>query len=152
PVITAVVVLSLALGIGANTAIFSLIDGLLLKPLPVRYAERLVRIHNPGYNNHSIPTFEQLRAGPPMFEAIAAVSLMRPDVSPTPERRSAQGLAVSGEFFDTLGVSPALGRLIGTGDDRTGVSDPVAVLEYNYWQSAYSGRNDVIGKTMPLDG
>jgi len=152
PVITAVVVLSLALGIGANTAIFSLIDGLLLKPLPVRYAERLVRIHNPGYNNHSIPTFEQLRAGPPIFEAIAAVSLMRPDVSPTPERRSAQGLAVSGEFFDTLGVAPALGRLIGTGDDRAGVSDPVAVLEYHYWQSEYGGRNDVIGKTIPLDG
>jgi len=152
PVITAVVVLSLALGIGTNTAIFSLIDGLLLKPLPVRYAQRLVRIHNPGFNNHSIPTFEQLRGGTPIFEAIAAVSLMRPDVSPTPERRSAQGLAVSGEFFDTIGVLPALGRLIGSGDDRTGVSDPVAVLEYNYWQSAYGGSNDVIGKTVPLDG
>ena len=152
PIITAVVVASLALGIGANTAIFSLIDGLLLKPLPVRYAERLVRIHNGNYNNHSIPTFEQLRDGPPIFESVAAVSLMRPDVSSTSERRSGQGLAVSGAFFDTIGVAPALGRLIGPGDDRTGVSEPVAVLEYHYWQSAYGGQSDVIGKTISLDG
>ena len=152
PVITLVVVTSLALGIGANTAIFSLIDSLLIKPLPVRYAERLVRIHNPRYTNHSIPTFEQLRDGDPIFDAIAAVSLMRPDVSSTAERRSAQGLAVSGGFFDTIGVAPALGRLIGPSDDRTGDSAPVAILEYHYWQSAYSGRRDVIGKTIPLDG
>lgn len=152
PVITGVVVLSLALGIGANTAIFSLIDSLLLKPLPVDHAERLVRIHNPRFNNHSIPTFEQLRDGPPVFEAVAAMSLMRPDVSSTPERRSAQGIAVSGEFFDVLGVRPARGRLIGTGDDRAGSSVPVAVLEYHYWQSAFGGRDDVIGQTIPLDG
>ncbi len=152
PVITLVVLASLTLGIGANTAIFSLIDSLLLKPLPVRYAERLVRIHNPRYNNHSIPTFERLRDGDAIFEAIAAVSLMRPDVSSTAERRSAQGLAVSGSFFDTLGITPAVGRLLGPGDDRTGDSAPVAILEYHYWQSAYGGQRDIIGKTIPLDG
>lgn len=152
PVITAVVVLSLALGIGANTAIFSLIDSLLIRPLPVQHAERLVRIHNPRFNNHSIPTYEQLRDGPPIFDAVAAMSLMRPDVSSTPERRSAQGLAVSGNFFDVIGVRPALGRLLGPDDDRTGASEPVAVLEYHYWQSAFGGRPDVIGETIPLDG
>ncbi|HEX8029481.1 MAG TPA: hypothetical protein VF491_13500, partial [Vicinamibacterales bacterium] len=91
---------SLSLGIGANTAIFSLIDSLLLKPLPVRHADRLVRLQNPRYNGHAIPTFEQLRDSEPIFDAIAAVSLMRPDVSATAERQSAQGLAVSGSFFD----------------------------------------------------
>jgi putative ABC transport system permease protein len=152
PAITGVVVLSLALGIGANTAIFSLIDSLLLKPLPVRHADRLVRIHNPRFNNHSIPTFTLLRDGPPVLDAVAAMSLMRPDVSSTAERRSAQGLAVSGAFFDVLGVRPALGRLIGADDDRAGRSEPVAVLEYHYWQSAFGGRPDVIGQSMPLDG
>jgi len=152
PIITLVVVASLALGIGANTAIFSLIDSLLLKPLPVRYAERLVRIHSPRDSNHSIPTFEQLRDGDQIFDAIAAVSLMRPDVSSTAERRSAQGLAVSGRFFDTLGIAPALGRLLGPGDDRTGESAPAAILEYHYWQSAFHGQRDVVGKAIPLDG
>jgi predicted permease len=152
PVIAGVVVLSLAVGIGANTAVFSLIDSLLIRPLPVEHADRLVRIHNPRFNNHSIPTYEQLRDGPPVFDAIAAMSLMRPDVSATPERRSAQGLAVSGTFFDVVGVEPAIGRLIGPDDDRRGVSEPVAVLEYHYWQSAFGGRRDVIGQTIPLDG
>ena len=152
PAITAVVVLSLALGIGANTAIFSLIDALLLKPLPVDHADRLVRVHNPRFSNHGIPTYEQLRDGPPVFDAVAAMSLMRPDVSTTSERRSAQGIAVSGTFFDVLGVQPALGRLLGAGDDRRDASEPVAVLEYNYWQSAFGGRADAIGQTIPLDG
>jgi putative ABC transport system permease protein len=152
PVITIVVVASLALGIGANTAIFSLIDSLLLKPLPVDHAARLVRVHNPRFNNHSIPTFEQLRDGSPVFDAVTAMSLMRPDVSSTTERRSAQGIAVSGSFFDVLGVHAANGRLLGADDDRRGLSEPVAVLEYHYWQSAFGGRADVLGKTIPLDG
>src|SRR5687767_11248292 len=85
PVITAVVVLSLALGIGANTAIFSLIDSLLLKPLPVYQPERLVRIVDSVYTTHGIPVFRQISdAG--VLERTAAMSLLRPDISNTPER------------------------------------------------------------------
>jgi predicted permease len=150
PVITAVVLLSLALGIGANTAIFSLIDAVLIKPLPVRDPQRLVRLTDSGYPNHGIPVFRQY-ADAQVFEQTAAMSLLRPDISNTPERRSAFGLAVSGTFFDTLGVSPAIGRLLTVADDAPG-SAAVAVTDYQFWQAEYGGRPDIVGSTIRLDG
>ena len=150
PAITAVVVASLALGIGANTAIFSLIDSLLLKPLPVRDPERLVRIVDPVYTTHGIPVF-RLIADSGVFERTAAMSLLRPDISNTPERRSAFGLAVSGGFFETLGISPAIGRLLTPDDDRLGTA-AVAVIDHEFWQTEFNGRPDVIGAAMRLDG
>jgi putative ABC transport system permease protein len=150
PVITAVVVLSLALGIGANTAIFSLIDSLLLKPLPVSDPGRIVRVTEARTMYHGIPIWQQISdAG--LFESTAAMSLLRPDISDTPERRSAFGLAVSGTFFGTLGVRPAIGRLLTTDDDRLG-SPAVAVTDYEFWQSQYGGRPDILGATIRLDG
>ena len=150
PVITVVVVLSLALGIGANTAIFSLIDSLLIKPLPVRDPEHLVRVVEPGYNNHGIPVWQQMHdAG--VFETSAAMSLLRPDVSNTLERRSVFGLTVTGTFFDVLGVRPAIGRLLTPDDDRVGTA-PVAVTDYEFWQAEYGGRPDILGTIIRLDG
>jgi len=151
PVITLVVVLSLALGIGANTAIFSLIDSLLLRPLPVSHPERLVRVQEPNFNNHGIPIWEQIQNGPPIFESTAAMTLLRPDISSTPERRSAFGLAVTGTFFDLLGVRPAIGRLLTVEDDRPG-SPAVAVTDYQFWQASFGGRPDILGATIRLDG
>src|SRR5262245_30268516 len=101
PVITAVVVVSLALGIGANTAIFSLIDSLLLRPLPVAQPQELVRLHEEGYNFQSYPVWQYIRTETSFLSESAAVSLMRPDISSSNERRSALGLAVSGSFFET---------------------------------------------------
>ena len=150
PVITAVVMLSLALGIGANTAIFSLIDSLLLKPLPVDAPDRLVRVTEQRLLTHGIPIFRQIEAAN-IFERTAAMSLLRPDISNTPERRSAFGLSVSGGFFDTLGVSPAIGRLLSNEDDAPG-TPPVAVIDFEFWQSEYGGRTDVVGTTIRLDG
>ena len=151
PVITAVVVLSLALGIGANTAIFSLIDSLLLRPLPVRSPERLVRLQESSVNYFGIPVWREIRNGPPILEETAAMTLLRPDVSSTPERRSAFGIAVTGTFFDLLGVRPALGRLLTTDDDQPG-SPAVAVTDYQFWQSSFGGRPDILGATIRLDG
>jgi putative ABC transport system permease protein len=150
PVITAVVVLSLALGIGANTAIFSLIDSLLLKPLPVPEPERIVSVVDSTYTTHGIPVFRQL-ADAGIFESTAAMSLLRPDISNTPERRSAFGIAVNGGFFETLGVSPALGRLLTPDDDAPG-TPAVAVTDYEFWQAEYGGRPDILGATIRLDG
>jgi putative ABC transport system permease protein len=150
PVITTVVVVSLALGIGANTAIFSLIDSLLIKPLPVRDPDRLVRIVDAAYTTHGIPVFRQF-ADAGVFERTAAMSLLRPDISNTPERRSAFGLAVSGTFFETLGVAPAIGRLLTPEDDRPGTA-AVAVTDYEFWQSEYGGRSEIVGSTIRLDG
>src|SRR6187401_1399381 len=151
PVITIVVVLSLALGIGANTAIFSLIDSLLLRPLPVANPGELVRIHEEGYNFQSYPVWQYIRTETSFLSESAAVSLMRPDISSSSERRSALGLAVSGSFFETLGVGPAAGRLIAPDDDRPGPGSDVVVLEYEFWQRMYRG-GDVLGQTIPLDG
>jgi predicted permease len=150
PVITAVVVLSLALGIGANTAIFSLIDSLLIKSLPVREPDRLVRVTEPNYNTFGVPVFRQITATE-VFESTAAMSLLRPDISNTLERRSAFGLAMNGGFFDTLGVSPAIGRLLTPEDDAVGAA-AVAVTDYEFWQTEYGGRPDVLGATIRLDG
>ena len=151
PVITAVVVLSLALGIGANTAIFSLIDSLLLRPLPVANPGELVRIHEEGYSFQSYPVWQYIRTETSFLGESAAVSLMRPDISSSSERRSALGLAVSGSFFGTLGVGPVTGRLIAPDDDRPGPGSDVVVLEYEFWQRMYRG-GDVLGQTIPLDG
>ena len=150
PVITAVVVLSLALGIGANTAIFSLIDSLLIKSLPVREPDRLVRVTEPNYNTLGVPVFRQITATE-VFESTAAMSLLRPDISNTLERRSAFGLAMNGGFFDTLGVSPAIGRLLTPEDDAVGAT-AVAVTDYEFWQTEYGGRPDILGATIRLDG
>ncbi|HTH24319.1 MAG TPA: ABC transporter permease [Vicinamibacterales bacterium] len=150
PVITAVVVLSLALGIGANTAIFSLIDSLLIKSLPVREPNRLVRVTEPNYNTLGVPVFRQITATE-VFESTAAMSLLRPDISNTLERRSAFGLAMNGGFFDTLGVSPAIGRLLTPEDDAVGAA-AVAVTDYEFWQTEYGGRPDILGATIRLDG
>ena len=150
PVITAVVVVSLALGIGANTAIFSLIDALLIKPLPVREPDRLVRVVEPQVVTHGVPFFRQI-AATGIFESTAAMSLLRPDISRTPERRSAFGLSVSGGFFETLGVRPAIGRLLSPDDDAPG-TPAVAVVDYEFWQREFDGGPQIVGATIPLDG
>ena len=150
PVITVVVVLSLALGIGANTAIFSLIDSLLIKPLPVREPDRLVQIVEPTLRGHGLPVFKQI-ADAGVFDNLAVMSLLRPDISNTPERRSAFGLAVNGTFFDMLGVRPAIGRLLTAEDDQPG-TPAVAVADYEFWRSAYNGGPEILGATIRLDG
>jgi putative ABC transport system permease protein len=150
PVVTVVVVVSLALGIGANTAIFSLIDSLLIKPLPVDAPDRLVRVVEPGALTHGVPVFRQIAAAD-IFESTAAMSLLRPDISNTPERRSAFGLSVSGGSFETLGVRPAIGRLLSPDDDAPG-TPPVAVTDYEFWQTEFGGRPDILGATIRLDG
>ncbi len=150
PVITLVVLLSLALGIGANTAIFSLIDSLLIKSLPVREPDRLVRIAEPRFPTHGVPVFRQIRAVN-VVESVAAMSLLRPDISNTVERRSAFGLAVDGGFFTTVGVTPALGRLLTVDDDAPGAA-AVAVTDYEFWQREYGGRPEILGAIIRLDG
>jgi predicted permease len=150
PVITSVVVLSLALGIGANTAIFSLIDSLLIKPLPVRAPDHLVQIVEPNFRGYGVPVFRQI-ADAGIFDSAAAMTLLRPDISNTPERRSAFGLAVNGTFFETLGVRPAIGRLLTPEDDQPG-TPAVAVADHEFWQTEYHGQADILGATIRLDG
>ena len=155
-------VLSLALGIGANTAIFQLLNALSLRALPVRAPHELVEIRltgdgragrHTGRNRQiSLPQYEELMARQQAFSSLVAFGDTRFNLSPTGEVQYVDGIWVSGNFFDTLGVTPAIGRLISPADDVKGCGAGVAVISYALWQSRFGGRADIIGQTVPGPG
>ena len=152
PGFAATAILSLALGIGANTAIFSLIDSVMLKTLPVSHPEQLLQVKTEaGYDNLTNPLWEQLRDRQDVFSTIFADSPNRYNLATGGEVRYIQGSRVSGQYFETLGINPVLGRILTTADDRRGCA-ATAVLSYDYWQRAYGGRTDILGKAISLDG
>jgi predicted permease len=148
PVFTAVVVLTLALGIGANTAIFSLIDSLLLKTLPVHNPEELVQVTAWPLTN---PLWEQVRGRQDVFSGVFAWSSDQFNLSRGGMVQNSDGLWVSGDFFRTLGLHPAAGRLLSEDDDRRGCA-ALAVVSYGFWQSHYGGAGSAIGSTISLQG
>ncbi|MGE3273957.1 MAG: ABC transporter permease [Vicinamibacterales bacterium] len=160
PMVTAVAVLSLALGIGANVAIFSLVNALMLKRLPVHEPDRLVLVGMPLRGGEGLrrsftnPQWEYLRDHTDVFAGMAAVGGARFDLNAGGEARPIEGVYVNGRFFDTLGVVPAAGRLLTEADDQRGGGQdgPVAVLSYGFWQREFGGSPDVLGRTLPLDG
>ena len=147
PFFTGVVVLTLALGIGANTAIFSLIDAILLRSLPVLNPQELVEVSHTSFTN---PLWEQVRDQQDVFSGVFAWSTDRFNLSPAGMVRYANGLWVSGDFFRTLGLNPAAGRLLTTADDQRGCANR-AVLSYGYWQQRYGGTGAAIGSSISLD-
>jgi predicted permease len=158
PIVSGVALLSLALGIGANVAIFSLVNALMLKPLPVHDPDRLVILGYEGVRgpNTSMtnPQWEYVRDHQDVLVGVGAYGNPRFNLNAGGETRNAQGLFVSGRFFDTLGVTAHIGRLFTADDDRRGggPDGPVAVLSYGFWRREYGGRADVIGKAINLDG
>jgi len=152
PVFVLVAIASLALGIGANTAIFSLVESLLLRPLPVREPQRLLRLQGDSWTN---PVWEQIRARQhELFDGALAWSHARFDLAQGGESQLIDGLWVSGGFFEVLGVEPLIGRALRPADDRRGggPDGPVAVISYAFWQRRYGGSLDVIGQPLTLDG
>jgi predicted permease len=152
PGFTAVAVLTLALGIGANTTIFTLVDSLILRSLPVRNPTRLVRLEGGSWTN---PIWEQIRARQDTFLAgAAATSNTQFDLAHGGEADFAEGLWVSGGFFDVVGVPAILGRTLTPNDDlRDGGPDgPVAVVSYAFWQRRFAGAADVVGRSLSLNG
>jgi putative ABC transport system permease protein len=149
---TAIVVLTLGLGIGANTAIFSVINGVLLKSLPHRDADRLIylrQVTDDGSLRFSVPEVTDLR-GAHSLGAIAEYSPFTLTLEGESAIRINVGL-VTGNFFETMGLSPILGRLTRPSDDGPGVP-PVAVLTEQFWQSRFGGDRGIVGKTVKLDG
>src|SRR5512140_52253 len=125
PALAAVVVLSLALGIGANTAIFSLIDAVMLRMLPVEKPQELMGITRrigagPGGNSFTNPLWEALRDQQDVFSSLLAWSTSRFDLAQGGAAQYVNGMFVSGDYFRALGIRPALGRLISTSDDQRG--------------------------------
>jgi predicted permease len=153
PVYTAIVVVTLGLGIGANTAIFSVIDGVLLKALPHRDADRLVYLRqstDDGSNiSFSVPEVTDLRAARSLG-ALAEYSPFAFTLEGETAIRINVGL-VTGNFFETMGLSPILGRLTKPSDDGPGVP-PVAVLTEQFWQTHFGADRNIVGKTIKLDG
>ena len=152
PAFTAVAVLSLALGIGANTAIFSLVNSLLLRSLPVAHAERLVLLDGGSWTN---PIWEQIRdRQDDLFDGATAWGSERFNLSASGQTDFVEGFWASGRFFEVLGVPAMIGRTFGPGDDRRGggPDGPVAVISYGFWQRRFGGAADVVGRALALDG
>jgi putative ABC transport system permease protein len=160
PAYTAIAVGTLALGIGANTAIFTLVDAVLLKSLPVDAPEQLVvidRVTRRGeIQNASYPLFERLREQDAIFAGVLAaqdgnlrVRLATPEAGSSTEETVIQ--LVSGNFFDVLGVRPLVGRTLSPLDDRLGDAG-AAVLSYDYWRGRFASDPNILGTTITLNG
>jgi predicted permease len=158
PAFSAVAVLTLALGIGANTAIFSLVDSVMLRMLPVQHPEELVQVgmltpnfgngHRTSYTN---PLWEALRDHQDVFSGLFAWGTSPFNLAQGGVVQTARGMYVSGDYFTTLGVRPAAGRLLAPDDDQRGCPG-VAVLSYGFWQDHFGGAPGAVGSTIPIDG
>ncbi|MBZ5619731.1 MAG: ABC transporter permease [Acidobacteriia bacterium] len=158
PAFTSVAVLSLALGIGANTAIFSLINTLMLRMLPVREPDQLVEFLNqfpgdPFLNTFSWQSYEHFRDHNHVFSGITGDAQARFHVlGGGLEPETVDGECVVGNFFQMLGVKPAIGRLIGPGDDRMGDTDSaVAVVSWSYWKNKLNQDPAILGKRIVVE-
>jgi putative ABC transport system permease protein len=165
PGFAVVAILSLALGIGANTSIFQLLDAVRLRTLPVRDPGALaeVRIANDRDDNRegnfnggrpdlTNPLWERLREEQRAFSYIAAWGAANFEIGTGGESQRVRGLWVSGDFFRTLDVQPVIGRAITRADDTPACADPGLVLGYGYWQQRYGSDPQVLGRMIRLDG
>jgi putative ABC transport system permease protein len=162
PGFIAVAVLTLALGIGANTAIFQLVDAIRLRTLPVRKPQELALIQiadmngargnfNSAYPSLTNPLWERIRDLQRAFSGTAAWCSDDFNLSAAGEPRNAHSLWVSGDFFSVLGIEPILGRVFTSADDHRG-SAAAAVISFAFWQREFGGDMAVIGRKLSLDG
>jgi predicted permease len=165
PGFTFTVVLTLALGIGANTAVFTLFDQVLLRMLPVERPQQLVRFKFTGYfsgsassfggdmtNYFSYPMYKDLRDQNQVFSGVLAADQTAVGVSWQNQSEDEDTEIVSGNYFQVLGLTPSLGRLLSPADDTAKGANPVMVLGYDYWKTRFAGERDVVGKTALING
>ena len=157
PGFTAVAVVTLALGIGVNTAIFSVVNAVILKPLPYPDSSRLVTIwvtepSGPGnlYPDTG-PDFVDWKAQNKVFDSMAAVTITGATLTGTSEPLQLQGFEVSPEIFPLLGATPFLGRNFSAEETQSG-HDSVVILSFGLWQRAFGGEHNVLGNKITLDG
>jgi predicted permease len=163
PTFAVVAILTLALGTGANAAIFQLVNAVRLRTLPVERPDTLVSVgidmHGServgrGYRGrsfHTEPLWQQIRAQQQAFETLFAWGTDEWDLATEGELRPARGLYASGNYFQALGVRPFVGRVFTEADDTKGCGNPGAVLSHGFWQAAYGANPNVIGRTITLD-
>ena len=167
PLVSTVAILSLALGIGANAAIFSMFHELLRRPLPVHAPAELVNLHAPGPKAgstscnqagdcetaiFSYPMFRDLEAQQTVFTGIAAHRLFGANIGYRNDTRDDQGLFVSGSYFGVLGLQPWQGRLINQSDEPSVGESQVVVLGHDYWQRRFNSDTRIVGETLMING
>lgn len=159
PIFVSVAVLSLGLGIGANTAIFTLIDQLILRLLPVKHPQELVLLtargshygSNRGYNALSYPMFEDFRDKSGVFQATMCYFGVPLSMSFAGRTERVTGELVSGEYFPVLGVGAAIGRTFTPDDNRVKGGHPLAVLSYEFWKTRFGGDPSIVGKAINVN-
>jgi predicted permease len=155
PGLTLIVVITIALGVGANTALFSVVNGVLLNPLPYPQPEQLVTLHEskPNFESGSIsfPNFRDWRKDNHTFSAMAISRGYAFSLTGAGDAIQANGEFVASDFFSILGVKPLLGRTFAPGEDEIGAS-PIALISEGLWQRKFASAPDIAGKGMTLDG
>jgi len=165
PAFTLTVIVTLALGIGANAAVFTLFDQVLLRMLPVERPKELVRFHWSGdfsgsassfggstNDFFSYPMYKDLRDHNQVFESMLAADKTGVGVSWHNEAERKDAEVVSGNYFQVLGLKPATGRLLTQQDDTAKGANPVVVLSYDYWKTRFAASSDVVGQVVLING
>jgi predicted permease len=165
PAFTLTVIVTLALGIGANAAIFTLFDQVLLRMLPVNRPQELVRFEWTGnfsgsassfggglHNYFSYPMYKDLRDQNQVFSDVVAADRAQTGVSWHNQAENKETELVSGNYFQMFGLKPAIGRLLTPQDDTAKNANPVAVLSYDYWKARFAASPDVVGQTLLING
>jgi predicted permease len=154
--LTIIAIITLALGIGANTAIFSLVNTAMLRPLPIERPEELTSLNNTGagrtFPSFSYPNYRDLRDRNEVFSDLIAYRFAPLSLSYNGANERLWGYVVSGNYFETLGVKAARGRLISIDDDRSPGAHPVAVLSYKSWQQRFGSAADIVGRELLVNG
>jgi predicted permease len=155
PGFAAVAIITLALGIGVNTIIFSVVNGVLLSPLPFTAPDQLVTLHEnkPNFEGGSLsyPNFRDWQKDNHTFSSMAIARLYGFSLTKAGEPEQINGELVSSDFFPTLGVNPVLGRSFAAGEDEVG-AEPVAMISAGLWQRKFSSAPDILSKSLTLDG
>jgi predicted permease len=152
PGFTLAAVLTLALGIGANTAVFSLVNATLFQRLPVPDRDDLVYVNRGTGGVFSYPQYEMLRDHTRALTSLAAWGGITASLNAGDSAELVAGCIVTGNFFEVMGISAAQGRLLSTSDDRTPGAHPVAVISHDFWQARFAGQPEAVGREVRLNG
>ena len=151
PGFTLVAVVSLALGIGANTIVFSVLNALVLKGLPIAQPERVYFVNNTGGPAQSFPNYRDLRDRNSVFESLFAYRIAPMSLSQERDAQRVWGYLVTGNYFQSLGVQPAIGRFFTPAEDKQAGASPYAVLSYSCWQNRFAGNENIVGQEIRIN-
>ncbi len=152
PGFTTVALLSLALGIGANTVVFSVLNALLLRPLPIANPGRVYAVNHSGGPGESLPNYRDIRDRNSVFESLFAYRIAPLSVDAGGVAHRIWGYLVTGNYFESLGIQPAIGRFFGPAEDRVANASPYAVLSYSCWMNRFAGDPQIPGRVVRING